>query len=218
MLKNFLQAVGGGVCLGIGGTAVLSVDNDVLGMFLFFAALTSIYFFGFGLFTGKAGYIPLRPVGYVLEEVIPTWCGNFAGTFLFAQAMLCTAYRDRLQSLAAKLVVQKCQGGVLSCIILAALCGLLVYFAVDMYHRYRENHLMAALAYSFICVMAFQACHFEHSIADMFFFSITGKVKTHLSYLLLFTLGNLLGCAVKPFCEKYTKRILCSLNGECPNE
>lgn len=191
--------------MGIGGTIVLSVDNKFAGMCLFYVALLTIYFFDFNLFTGKAGYIPRRPLRYIPLEVIPIWLGNFTGTFLFAQAMLHTVYGAEWRQNALRLVEQKCRGTALSCVILAALCGMIVYFAVDMYHRYREKNLMAALTYSFVCVVVFQACHFEHSIADMYFFSMAGAVSSHFKYLLLFSLGNLLGCAFEPFCERVAR-------------
>lgn len=207
MLEHYLRGIGGGICLGVGGTAVLSTDNSLFGMCIFFVALMSIYFFGYDLFTGKAGYIPVRPACYILNEVFPTWCGNFTGTVLLAQAMLRTAYGDSLKSRAALLVEAKCRGGAVSCVVLAALCGMLVYFAVDMYNRYREKDLTAALAYSFTCVIVFQSCHFEHSIADMFFFSMAREAGSRFPYLLLFSLGNLIGCACEPFCRKLAGRL-----------
>ena len=67
-------------------------------------------------------------------------------------------------------------------------CGVLMYTAVWIY---REKKTALGILF---CIPVFILAGFEHSIADMFYFSLAGLFKTRaLVFLLLVVLGNSLG-------------------------
>ena len=80
-------------------------------------------------------------------------------------------------------------GTALSAILaLSILCGILMYLAIDNFSK-SKNHLFIIAP-----VMIFILSGFEHSIANMFYFSLAGMwTPKSLLYLLLMLLGNGLG-------------------------
>ena len=68
-------------------------------------------------------------------------------------------------------------------------CGVLMYVAVWVY---REKKTVVGILF---CIPVFILSGFEHSIADMFYFSLAGTVfqGRSLLFLLLVVLGNSLG-------------------------
>lgn len=71
---------------------------------------------------------------------------------------------------------------------LAILCNILIYFAVEGFKRGQAVLLI-------LCVMAFILCGFEHSIANMFYFSVSGALfaPIGITYIIANALGNLCG-------------------------
>ena len=67
IISQFILGVLAGMMIGIGGCVSLSCDNRYIGALLFSLGLFGIIQFGFGLFTGKVGYIPLRKPRYSAE-------------------------------------------------------------------------------------------------------------------------------------------------------
>ena len=82
-VSQFVNAVIGGMMIGIGGCIFLSCDNKYIGAALFSLGLFAIIQFGYGLYTGKIGYVPLRKISY-LSECLFTLLGNALGTFIDA--------------------------------------------------------------------------------------------------------------------------------------
>ena len=60
----------------------------------------------------------------------------------------------------------------------------------------------------FLCVIVFILCGFEHSIANMYYFSIAGLwgSKAFL-YLLIMVLGNTVGGVFIPLCDKIKSKL-----------
>ena len=83
-LQTFASAVLAGICIGIGGTVYLSLDNKVIGAVLFTIGLFVICTSGLHLFTGKVCYVFDNDASYAIDIPI-IWCGNLAGTFLTAK-------------------------------------------------------------------------------------------------------------------------------------
>ena len=196
--KHFAKGIGGGVCIGIGGTVFLSVLDPLIGGALFSVGLFTILLFRLNLYTGKVGYIPERPLRYVFEDVLPSWLGNFAGVVLLAKSMLLTHRGQALVQRAEEISAAKLSGSLLSLFILSVLCGLMVYFMVEAYRRYSRENMGSAMLYCALCVEVFLLSGFEHSIADMYFFTMAGCLSRCLPELLLISLGNLLGGCLMP--------------------
>lgn len=187
LLKTLYSAFLAGICIGIGGTVFLSVENRVVGAFLFATGLTMIVTAKLNLFTGKVGYALINPPSY-LGTLGLIWLGNFAGTAAIALLMRLT--RSPIDSMAMCMV--KTGDSPLSIFILSIFCGALMYLAVNGYKSIPDafgKYIVVILG-----VMAFILCGFEHCVANMFYFTLAGawNVKSFL-YLLIMTAGNSVG-------------------------
>lgn len=203
-LKTFVAAVAAGVCIAIGGTVYLSLENQVMGAVLFTTGLFTICTFGFSLFTGKVCYVFQRDGAYALE-VICVWLGNLCGTFLAANLEKLTRIGGRLADRAAAVCQTKLEDGLLSIFILAIFCNVLIYIAVEGF-RSNPDPLGKYLA-MFLGVVVFILCGFEHCVANMYYFSVAGvwSGKT-LLYLLVMTAGNAVGGVAFPLLRGWLQR------------
>ena len=190
--KNIVLAVLAGICIGIGGTVFLSVENPVIASALFSIGLISITIFKFNLFTGKLCFILENKAGYIIE-LTEVWIGNFIGTALAALAIRFT----RLDLYSVEFVEGKLNDNLLSTFILAVFCGILMYIAVIGYAR-TKNYLLLILP-----VMIFLLCGFEHCVGNMFYFSLCGVWNAEsVITLLVMTLGNLTGGLILQIADK----------------
>lgn len=207
MLKTFAYGVLAGVCIAIGGTAFLSLDNKVLGALFFTVGLFAICTVGFNLFTGKVCYVFERDKRYALD-LIWIWLGNLCGTWLTAQAEHFTRIGDAITAKAAVLCEAKLNDGLLSIFILAILCNILMFIAVDSFSK--NPHEIGKYLALFFGVMLFILCGFEHCVANMYYFSVADmwSWKT-LLHMLVMSLGNAAGGVIIPLIRMWkesTKR------------
>ncbi len=203
-VSQLVLGVIGGMMISIGGCVSLSCDNKYMGAFLFSLGLFAIIQFGFGLFTGKVGYIPLRKPVY-LSECLFTLLGNALGTFLSATLLRFTRIAPAIVEKATASVDTKLADGVPSAFILAVFCGMLMFMAVDNARLSKEanGHIEKVLGTA-MCVMVFILCGFNHCIADMFYIFLTGKIGAAGIYLPTVILGNSAGGMLIPLLKKLT--------------
>nr|WP_305145009.1 formate/nitrite transporter family protein [Anaerotignum propionicum] len=191
-----VSAVIAGMLIGIGGTVFLSVENPILGSFLFAIGLYSIICFQLQLFTGKIGYLIFQRPVYFIELGI-TWIGNLIGTYLLAWMVQHTRLYMPISQRVAGIAAVKLGDNFMSIFLLAILCGMLMFIAIDAY-RNIEGSTMKALAI-FIPVMVFILSGFEHVIANMFYFSLSKAWDEHCFLaILVMTLGNSVGGLILP--------------------
>lgn len=195
MKKTILLATLAGICIGLGGTVFLSVDNKVVGAALFSIGLLTILAFGFNLFTGKVGYALDNKPSYIGTLAL-IWLGNLIGTGLMAALVRFTRIYDTLGPKVQGIVDTKLADNPVSILLLAIGCGMCMFIAVDQYKK--QDCTVKALFVVFP-VMVFILCSFEHCIANMFYFALAGSftVKT-LVYLLIMTAGNSIGGMLIP--------------------
>lgn len=193
----FCRAVMAGLGIAMGGIVYLSVENQVIGAFLFVIGLYEIVLNGLFLYTGKVGYLVVekKKKEYLLLLLV-TWLGNLVGTALGAFGALNTRISG-IVSKAESICAVKMGDNPLSIFILAVFCGILMYIAVD---GYKEKGNPVIL---FLGVSVFILSGFEHCIANMFYFSLAGawSVKA-IVYLLIMTIGNSIGGILIPFVKK----------------
>lgn len=200
ILKYFLKAILAGIMIGIGGTIYLSLENKVVGAFLFAIGLFVICTREFNLYTGKVGYIFDNRPKY-LVEVITTIIGNFVGTFMVGFLLRFTRVYTKLNAKAIELCNIKLSDNIVSILLLSFFCGILMYIAVDG-HKKLENPLGKYLGI-FLGVAVFILCSFEHSIANMYYFSVAGIFTAKMfGYLGLMILGNAVGGVFIPLVYK----------------
>lgn len=199
-LKCFGLAILAGAMIGIGGIIYLSVENKVIGAFLFSIGLFFVVSRQFNLFTGKVGYLVNNDANY-LGQLIVIWLGNLTGTYIVGNLMRLTRQAGIAEK-ALSLCEVKINDTITSIFILACFCGVLMYLAVDSYKTI-ENSAGKNMAVV-LSVVVFILCGFEHCIANMFYFSVagfwSGKV---ILYLLIMTFGNSVGAVIVAGLKKY---------------
>jgi len=195
-LKTLLKAVLAGICIGLGGTVFLSLDNKVLGSLFFTIGLFVICTQSFNLFTGKVCYALENKLSYILDLLI-IWIGNFIGTFLTAKVLLLTRIGLSIQEKAITLTNIKLNDSLLSIFILAVFCNICIYIAVDGYKN--NPHELGKYLALFFGVMVFILCGFEHVVANMFYYSLNEVFTIDMFVsLLVMTLGNACGGLLIP--------------------
>ena len=195
MLRSYLiDGVLAGAMISFGAAVLLSCDNRYLGAFLFSVALLSICFFGFNLYTGKVGFLIGSHQKAALQELFCGLLGNAAATLLFGLLLAYALPQLRETALAAceKRMTQL----PLQTLVRAFFCGVLMYVAVWVY---REKKTPLGILF---CIPVFILSGYEHSIADMAYFSIAGLFRPQsLAFLLLVVLGNSIGGLFIPFLQ-----------------
>lgn len=208
-MKNILiyliKSILAGIMIAIGGTVFLSLDNKVIGAIFFAIGLFMICTKGLNLFTGKIGYIFDHNLKYTLEVII-TLIGNFIGTFASAFILKYTRIYSNINTKAINICTIKLDDTLTSIFILSIFCGILMYLAVNGYKTINDN--IGKYASIFLGVIVFILCGFEHSIANMYYFSIANiwNANTFL-YLLIMILGNTIGGVFIPLCDKLKTKL-----------
>ncbi|WP_365904915.1 formate/nitrite transporter family protein [uncultured Ruminococcus sp.] len=199
IIDIFLRSFMTGVAIAVGGTVYLSCGNKYLGAFLFGTGLFVILSFGFNLFTGKVGYAVEREPVY-LGELGIIWLGNFAGAAVSAFLILQTRIAG-IGDKAKELSDIKLSDGLLSIFILAFFCGILMFIAADG-NKNIKNPVGQILAI-FLPVVVFIISGFEHCIANMYYFTLSGSWSAKaLGYMMIMTLGNAAGGMLIPLVKK----------------
>lgn len=172
----------------------MCVENTYVGAMLFTIGLFTIYTLNFNLYTGK--------VGFLLEDkdivaVLLIWLGNLAGTvgtgILFLNTRLVTT--TTLVSKATSVSAVKIGDGLLSAFILGCFCGLMMYIAAKSYKLTHDTcNSVGGYVGMFLCVMLFLLLGFEHSVANMFYFTVAGAWSGEaVVALIVVSLGNAVG-------------------------
>lgn len=200
IINYLIKSTFAGIMIAIGGTVFLSLENKVLGAIFFTIGLFMIVTNGFNLYTGKVGYILENDYKYLIE-VFVTIIGNFIGTNLVGYILKLTRIYPAITEKAQAMCNIKLDDTPLSIWILSIFCGLLMYLAVNGF-KMGSSPLEKNLSV-FLGVIVFILCGFEHSIANMFYFSVAEmwSVKS-FDYLLVMILGNAIGGILIPLFQK----------------
>lgn len=205
VISFLINGILAGIMLTIGCTVNMSVDIKPLGAFLFSLGLFAIIQFKMGLYTGKAGYMATNPPSYI-PEVILTLIGNIFGTAIGGVLIRLTNKGTALSEKAMAIMSPKFADGAVSIFILAVFCGILMYTAVELNKQLCEKkNFTAALFAIVIPVTVFILCGFNHCVADLGYFFISGS-NAYISavrYFALAILGNAAGCMFLPFVKKF---------------
>ena len=196
-ISVFLLAILAGAAIAIGGAIYLATENKVVGAIFFSVGLFTVCTKGLNLFTGKAVYIfDNKPLFLVDLAVI--WIGNLAGAWAVAALLSLTRQTDKLTEAASALAETKAGDSLLSLFILGIFCNICIYIAVDSYGK--NSHELGKYVGIVFGVTAFILAGFEHSVADMFYFAMAGRLFEGrvLVCLLVISLGNIVGGVLFP--------------------
>ena len=188
-----LKAIMAGVYIGVAGLVYLSLDNHVIGAFLFSFGLLVVVTRGYYLYTGKVGYLLPYTKGY-LVVLLKTILGNMIGIAIIAFLFRLTGISSVVAT-GSDLFAAKLGHAWYETLALAIFCGMMMYIAVDSYKNVK--HDFAKVLILVFAVMIFILSKFEHSIANMLYFFLSDMytLKAFL-YLLLMILGNALGAVI----------------------
>ena len=204
MLKQFLLALMGGIMIAIGGCVYLgsssiAIFGSAIGAFFFSVALVSICYKGYGLFTGRVGYLPVIGTKAEAAGLGMTLLGNFVATTVIGYLISLTL-EDSLAAAAKTMTLAKLAAPWYATFVRAILCGVLMYLAVSIF---RERKTIAGILF---CVPAFILAGFEHSIADMFYLAASGMDDIQeLWFLLIVIVGNAIGGMLLPLITSLTE-------------
>jgi len=205
IITYLIKSILAGIMIAIGGTVFLSIENKTIGAIFFAIGLFMICIKELNLFTGKIGYIFDKNLKYTLEVFI-TLIGNFIGTFISANILKYTRIYSTISTKAISICNVKLDDKLISIFILSIFCGILMYLAVNGYKTLNDS--FGKYASIFLGVIVFILCGFEHSIANMYYFSIANLWSTNtFLYLLIMVLGNSLGGVFIPLCDKIKNKL-----------
>lgn len=200
-MKTFIRAIMAGVAISVGGMIYLRAENHVVGAFLFSIGLFTIYTFGLDLYTGKVCMILNKPIKF-LGTVLIVYLGNAVGTVATGYIFRATKQSQYIEH-ATEVVAGKLADNLFSTFIMAIMCGLLMCIAVLGFMNIKDG--IGKYLALIIPIMVFILSGYEHSIADMFYFSFAnvwgGKA---LLYINIIALGNLVGGCILPLVTKVT--------------
>ena len=206
LLRTFIQAVYAGICIGVGGVIYLICPSKPLGAFLFAIGLLTILLFKFKLFTGMVGYVLENKPSYLID-LLMVWFGNLCGTYLVAWLIRNTRLTFNLE-----FVENKLTDTWYSLLILGVFCGLLMFIGVSCFkYCIRTADSLFAVVMPILCVAVFILAGFEHCVADMFYFALSGRLTDGIPSLLIITAGNTLGGILIPVANLLNKE---SKNGK----
>lgn len=217
-LAFFVSSMMAGAYVGAGILLIFSVgqpiDPSIRSLVMgasFGIALTLVVFAGSELFTGYTMYMVLgRLCGTTsLHELarawLATWLGNLLGSALLAVLFVMGGGGQVLKEgadLLFHVATYKIASDPIALLSRGALCNWLVCLALWTSARTKDDTAKCILI--FWCLLAFIACGFEHSVANMTIFSVA-LLSTHSEVITLsgatynlfwVSIGNAIGGAV----------------------
>ncbi|MDD5248286.1 MAG: formate/nitrite transporter family protein [Rhodocyclaceae bacterium] len=213
----FVASMLAGAYVGLGIILIFTLGADVppelrklvMGA-TFGIALTLVVIAGAELFTGHTMFMALRryrgagTLGDIGASWMMTWVGNLAGALLLVALfdMAGGALLGSPEGLVMKVAAAKMNASATALFARAVLCNWLVCLAIWMAARVDSD--IAKCAVIFWCLLAFIACGFEHSVANMTVLGLAlagnhpesvslGGAAWNLAWV---TLGNIVGGAL----------------------
>ena len=162
---------------------------------MFSIGLLTILMFKFDLFTGKAGLLATDEIS--VWRLLGIWVGNLFGCFLVAASLSLTPVGATLGTTASAIAATRLANGMLANTVLGGCCGILMYIAVNLFGK-KDNPL-----YAMMPVATFILSGYNHCIADMFCFFISGASLPVWATLIPTTIGNVLGALIIPIVIKW---------------
>lgn len=194
MLRKLTDGILAGIMISLGGSVFVACDNRYIGAVLFTVALLCICIKGYALFTGKVGYIVLSHKKDDVSALLLSLLGNIIGSM--GAGLLIMVALPKLKETALIMCQTKLTQNWYETLIRAFFCGILMFLAVSIY---REKKSIVGILF---CVPVFIVAGFEHSIADMYYFALSGIMSNEalksVVFLALVVLGNALGGMLLP--------------------
>lgn len=195
------KAIFAGLLVAIAGVIYLALytTHKVVGAMLFSFALLLVVTYQLNLFTGKIGYLFDHKPRYIVD-ILLIIVGNLIGSIAIA-LIVRLASLDGVISQALTLSTSKLDASPFANFGRAILCGMMMYFAVDGFKKIKMD-LLRVLVVIF-AVMIFILAGFEHSVANMFYFTVSGSISwKSFGTLIIMLLGNGVGAILINLLER----------------
>ena len=211
-IKTLLKGVLAGIAISFGGFLCIRTNamasNNILGSFLFSFGLILICNFGFNLYTGKVCYLFDNKEKSLIKRILDLLIilgGNLIGTLFFANVLrLIIVDNDTNNKLINNLndsVLSKINYEWYQMIGLSFFCGMLVYIAVEGFKKI--DNMFGKYVVLMLAIGGFIVSGFEHSIANMFYYFLSGSYSIIAFWsLLLCVIGNSIGGLFIPLINK----------------
>lgn len=205
-LADFLYAIMAGAFIAMGGVVFLSLDNKIVGAFMFSLGLFAVCTLKYNLFTGKVGYLFCNDVKTYLPWCLMVWVGNLVGSIIVAELVRLTRVAPGIIEKSTKLVQVKADDTLISLFVLGIFCNIMIVHAVDQYLN--NPHEIGKYLGIVMSIMVFILCGFEHCIADMFYIQMARMWNSQtIIALIVITLGNVLGGILIPTMRKINTKL-----------
>ncbi|MDF3003248.1 MAG: putative formate/nitrite transporter [Bacillota bacterium] len=207
----FLYAILAGFCIGLGGTVFLRLKDtfpgsNVVGALLFTIGLFTVCTRSYHLYTGKLCYLLDNPIKSYLIDLSLIWIGNLVGCMLlaFLESLTPMFGLSGINAVAADMVGKKMEASFLGLFILGIFCNIFMFIAVNGYAK--NPHELGKYLALFLGVSIFILAGTEHSVADMYYWCVSGVLyeapRESFLRILIVSLGNLVGGLLFPLMEK----------------
>lgn len=211
-LKVFISSLLAGFCIVFGATCYLICASQgnyafkIVGSLLFGIGLFTIIHFGLYLYTGKVAYAFDNKPKYVLDLLICI-AGNLIGVVLLSMILKSThIINDNVITLAKSLVETKQNSFWYEIIILGAMCGVMIYLAVEG-HKVAPYSIGKVL-FAFLPISLFILCGFEHVVANACYYTYAGVFNGKvILWFILMAIGNALGSIIIHEAIKLIKKL-----------
>lgn len=145
--------------------------------------------------------------GSYLRYVALGLVGNFVGMLISVSILQQTRHANKLIEAASSSAASREGDNLLSLFLLGIYCGILMYIAVACFRRGKARGGINIMGYLgiFFCVPLFIQSGFEHSIANLYWFMMSGKQWTlsGLWIMLVVMAGNGVGSMVTRLVDHY---------------
>ena len=211
-IETLLKGVLAGIAISFGGFLCIRTNamasSSILGSFLFSFGLILICNFNFNLYTGKVCYLFDNKEKSLIKRILDLLImlgGNLIGTLFFANVlklvMADNATNTKLMDTLINSVNSKINYEWYQMIGLSFFCGMLVYIAVEGFKKI--DNMFGKYVVLMLAIGGFIVSGFEHSIANMFYYFLSGSYSIIAFWsLLLCVIGNSIGGLFIPLINK----------------
>lgn len=198
-LKILSLGILAGLSISFGSAAYIACAiyaNRILGSILFSIGLLIICAFGFKLYTGQIGKVFENKKEFILDLLIMLF-GNFIGAMgaglLASFTNVEGNYTDVVMAVGNSKLITAGGGSVTwyALLIQSLFCGMLVYFAVEIYKFGKDN--VTKVLGLIMAVAAFVVSGHSHCIANMYYLGVSRLFITNFGWTLLSLLISIIG-------------------------
>lgn len=195
IVAGVINGISAGICICLGGCVYLACDNKYMGAILFCVALLSICYCGFSLYTGKIGLIVNHHTKKDFIVLFSGLIGNAISTLIFG--IILAGCFQSMKEKAMEMCINKLNQIMPETFIKGLMCGILMFIAV---YIFSEKKSPIGILF---CIPVFILSGFEHSIADMFYMSISHNFSfVAFKFVFLVVAGNSVGAIILPLLNK----------------